>query len=66
MIESVASHIRSFKHGANSTLQHEYLEDMKRKAKKAGKKAAKLARKDSEESKEVMASHICARIRTDS
>ena len=37
----------------DSILQHEDLEDMKRKAKKAGKKAAKLARKDPEEGKEV-------------
>ncbi|KAL8795641.1 MAG: hypothetical protein Q9195_001879 [Heterodermia aff. obscurata] len=41
--------------------RHEQLEDMKRKAKKAGKKAAKLARKDSGEVKEVTAFHICAR-----
>ena len=37
----------------SGSLQHEHLEDVKRKAKKAGKKAAKLARRDSEGGKEV-------------
>ena len=50
----------------DSSLQHDYLEEKKRKAMKAGKKAAKLAKKESEEGKEVShAFHVCARVESD-